>query len=452
MEPIIDRRIFFKIAGAGVAGYFASPMMTFAQSTVTSDPNAPILNTAKNAIFILLPGAPSQIDTFDLHVGAWTPQDFVPGTINGADWPGGLLNALAGQFALNRFSLIRSCQSSALVHPLVQNWTQIARNPTGATGKEAPNIGSIVALELEKQRAANQKLPGFLSLNGGGSLAGQGYLSGQFAPFDVAPAANGLSNLTNPGGQAVFTNRYNMLLAADSALRTVPSPYGTLVEEMSDFYSSAKSMMYDNSVTNAFRISAGDVLKYGNNSFGNACVTARNVLWSGLGTRYVQITLGGWDNHQNIYATNAGIYPSARQLDVGVANLLADMSVIPGTNGGTLLDDTLIVVKGEFGRTVGNITSQKGRDHYFVHAALIAGGGVQGGRTLGKTTPDALYVEDPGWSAGRPVYAEDIAATIYSALGINYTTTRHDDPLGRGFEYIPTNEPYIGTPIAELFH
>jgi uncharacterized protein (DUF1501 family) len=117
-----------------------------------------------------------------------------------------------------------------------------------------------------------------------------------------------------------------------------------------------------------------------------------------------------------------------------------------------LLDDTLVVVKGEFGRTVGNITGQQGRDHYFVHSALIAGGGVRGGRVLGKTTPDAAYVEDPGWSEGRPVYAEDIAATIYSALGINYTTTRHDDPLGRGFEYIPTNTSYVGKPIVELFH
>src|SRR4051812_43410510 len=198
MEPIIDRRLFFKIAGTGVAGYFASPMMTFAQSTVTSNPQATIFNTAKNVIFVLLPGAPSQTDTFDLKVGAWTPKDFMPVTINGVDWPGGLLNALAGVFSLNKFSIIRSCQSTALVHALLQNWTQIARNPTGATGKIAPNIGSIVALELEKQRLSNQKLPGFLSLNGGGSLAGPGYFSGKYAPFDVTPAAGGLTNLTNP--------------------------------------------------------------------------------------------------------------------------------------------------------------------------------------------------------------------------------------------------------------
>src|SRR5262245_44281811 len=164
MEPIIDRRLFFKIAATGVAGYFASPMELFPQSTTTWDPQATVLSTAKNVIFILLAGAPSQVDTLDLKVGSWTPANFTPNTINGIDFPEGLLPNLAGQLNLSRFSIIRSCQSSALVHPLLQNWLQISRNPTSATGKIAPNIGSIVALELEKQRGTGQKLPGFLSL------------------------------------------------------------------------------------------------------------------------------------------------------------------------------------------------------------------------------------------------------------------------------------------------
>jgi len=452
ITSIIDRRVFFKIAATGVAGYFVSPMPLSAQ-VVTTTPGATILGTAKNCIFFLMAGAPSQTDTLDLRVGSWTPKDFAPTTINGIDFPNGLLPTLGAQLNMNRFSIIRSCQSIALVHPLLQNWNQIARNPASATGKIAPNIGSVVALEKEPQRIAGQKLPGFLSLNGGGSLASQGYFSGKYAPFDVAPSPGGVANLTNPDGQGVFTSRYAMLTAADAPLRSLPSPYGTVVDEMSDFYSSARNMMYDTAVGNAFRFPTTDQQKYGNSSFGNACVTARNVLASQLGTRYIQITLGGWDNHQNIYAPNSGIYPSARQLDAGLGNLLADLASMPGTQGGTLLDDTLIVLKGEFGRTVGNITGQQGRDHYFVHSTLVAGGGVLGGRSLGKTSPDAAYVEDPGWSQQRPVYAEDIAATIYSALGIDYTTVRHDDPLGRGFEYIPTTTAaYIGAPITELFH
>jgi len=288
-------------------------------------------------------------------------------------------------------------------------------------------------------------------LNGGGSLAGPGYFSGRYAPFDVAPTAGGIANLGNPDGQAVFASRYNMLMAADAPLRIQPSRFGSAGEEMADFYSFARTMMYDPAITNVFRFSTADQQRYGNNAFGNACVTARNLIAADLGARYIQISLGGWDNHQNIYAANAGIYRPASQLDIGLASLIADLASIPGSGGGTRLDETLIVAKGEFGRTVGNITDRQGRDHYFVHSALIAGGGVRGGRVLGTTTPDAAYVDDPGWSEQRPVYAEDIAATIYSALGINYTTVRHDDPLGRGFEYIPTSTGYVGKPIEELF-
>jgi hypothetical protein len=235
MEPIIDRRLFFKIAATGVAGYFASPMELFPQSTTTWDPQATILYSAKNVIYVLLAGAPSQVDTFDLKVGSWTPANFAPNTINGIDFPEGLLPNLAGQLGLSRFSIIRSCQSSALVHALLQNWAQIARNPTSATGKIAPNIGSIVALELEKQRAPNQKVPGFLSLNGGGSLAGAGYLSGQYAPFDVTPNAGGITTLTNPDGEATFNTRSNILSNVDAMVRSKPSPYGPKFEEMADF-------------------------------------------------------------------------------------------------------------------------------------------------------------------------------------------------------------------------
>jgi uncharacterized protein (DUF1501 family) len=210
-------------------------------------------------------------------------------------------------------------------------------------------------------------------------------------------------------------------------------------------------MMYDPIVTNAFRFTAADQQKYGNSSFGSACVTARNVLAADLGVRYIQITLGGWDNHSNIYAPNNGIYTSARQLDTGVGNLIADLASTPGSQGRTMFDDTLLVVKGEFGRTIGNLNGAQGRDHYYTHSTLIGGGGIRGGQSLGRLTLDAAFIEDPGWKEDRPVYAEDIAATIYSALGINYLTTRHDDPLGRGFEYVPQNQAWLGTPITELF-
>ncbi len=443
MNRIINRRIFFELTGAGVAGYFLSPFDTYAQGPSYQN-EATILNTAKYVIFIQLAGAPSQVDTLDLKVGSWTPADFEPTTINGVDFPAGLMPGLASQ--ADRFSIVRSCQSNALVHNLLQAWNQIARNPASATGKIAPNMGSVVALEFEPKRASNQKVPGFVSLASAGNLVRNGYLPGRYAPFDVNAAATGLANLSNGDGEATFTDRYSILQQLNAA-----SVRRSDFEEMGDFYAGARSMMYDPVVTAAFRFSTQDQTRYGNTGFGNSCIVARNLVTADIGTRYIMITIGGWDNHQNIYQQNAGVYRPARQLDAGLANLIADLAVIPGADGKSKLDETLIVAKGEFGRTVGPLTNQQGRDHYFVHSALFAGGGVRGGRVIGSTTADGRFVENPGWSEDRSVAAEDIAATIYSALGINYTTVRHDDPLGRGFEYVPSTMEWRAAPIRELF-
>lgn len=444
MDRIINRRLFFEITGAGVAGYFLSPFDTFAQAgSYQSD--ALILNTARYVIFIQLAGAPSQIDTFDLKVGPWTPADFAPTTINGADFPAGLMPSLASQ--AGRFSIVRSCQANALVHSLLQAWNQIARNPASATGKIAPNIGSVVALEFEPKRSRSQKLPGFVSLASAGNLVRNGYLPGQYAPFDVNVGPAGLANLTNNDGEATFTDRYNVLQQLNAAgIRRSD------FDEMAEFYAGARGMMYDPTITAAFRFTTDDQLKYGNSGFGNACIVARNLVTADLGTRYIMITLGGWDNHQNIYQQNVGVYRPARQLDAALGNLIADLSVIPGADGRSKLDETLIVAKGEFGRTVGAVTNQMGRDHYSVHSALFAGGGVRAGKIIGTTTVDGRFIDSPGWSEDRAVTPEDIAATIYSALGINYTTVRRDDPLGRGFEYVPSNTGWRISPLKELFY
>jgi hypothetical protein len=454
MSSIINRRVFFKVAATGVTGCMISPMQLFPQSGITSPAN--ILGTAKNVIFVLLPGAPSHVDTFDLKVGAWTPANFTPGTINGLDWPSGLLPNLGTQLSQNRLAVVRSCQAPALVHSLLQTWTQTGRSPASATGSIAPNVGSVVALEKEGERLSNQPIPGFLSLNGGVTIAGPGYFPGRYSPFDVAPNANGIAGLTHGDGQTTFNTRYNMLALADESL-TNQSRVSAKFEEMSDFYSSARAMMYDARVTSAFQFAATDANRYGTGTaataFGNACLTAKNVLRANLGVRYVQINLGGWDNHTNIYPATGvgGIYTPARSLDTGLANLISDLAALPGSRG-TLLDDTLIIARGEFGRTIGPLTGQAGRDHYFTYSALVAGGGVRGGRALGSTTTDGAFVDNPGWSVGRPIYSEDFAATIYSAMGINYRTTRTDDPLGRGFEYVATSGTnYVGEPIAELF-
>lgn len=84
-------------------------------------------------------------------------------------------------------------------------------------------------------------------------------------------------------------------------------------------------------------------------------------------------------------------------------------------------------------------------------SVLFAGGGVRGGRVLGATDATGASTEQPGWSRDRDIRPEDIEATIYSALGIDWTTIRRDDPLNRGFEYVPFSGQDIYGPIDELW-
>ncbi|NBO64618.1 MAG: DUF1501 domain-containing protein, partial [Acidobacteria bacterium] len=150
--PNLGRRQFFRMAGAGVAGFMLSPL-----AGVYAGEGPAISGRARNCIFVLLAGAPSGVDTFDLKVGSWTPADFNPTSYNNVLFPQGLMPNLANQ--LNQITIIRSMRAPALVHPLQQTWTQIARSPSSALGKVAPNIGSVVALEFESQRKPEQKLP-----------------------------------------------------------------------------------------------------------------------------------------------------------------------------------------------------------------------------------------------------------------------------------------------------
>ncbi|MFN7946222.1 MAG: DUF1501 domain-containing protein [Blastocatellia bacterium] len=444
--PMPGRREFFKLAGAGVTGFFLSPLL--APAEVRADSGAKLMKTARNCIFILLSGAPSHVDTFDLKVGAYTPADFNPTTYNGVSFPQGLLPTVATQ--LDKIAIVRSLRAPALVHSLQQVWVQISRNPSAALGKIAPNIGSVVALEFEAQRQPNQKLPGFVSLNTGGNLIGAGYFNARYTPFDVTAAPTGLGNLANADGQTLFNSRYTMLQALDNGLRA-DTPLGDAVIDMDGFYQQSRGMMYNPEVDAVFKFTTDDQTRYGNNGFGNSCIVARNLLKANLGTRYIQINIGGWDNHTNIYAKPGGIYTPAGQFDKGFGNLLADLAALPGLNGGSLLGETLIVAMGEFGRTVGALTSGQGRDHYFQHFAAFAGGGIAGGRIIGRTNDTGQATVEPGWSQNRSVANEDIAATIYSALGIDYTTKRTDDPFGRGFEYVPFASEGAWYPVLELF-
>ena len=436
-RPALSRRRFFRILGTGITGYalyeVARPLRLVASLPVTP------VNTAKNCIYILLAGAPSHTDTFDLKEGAWTPAAFSPTSYGDVRFPQGLMPNVADH--LNDIAIVRSGRAWALVHSLAQTWVQIGRNPASALGSISPNIGSVVAIEKASERKPGDIFPGFVSFNAGGSQVGAGYFPVTYAPFLVTPQTTGLANTTHPDGKDRWTSRMQFLHLVDDPLRQ-NSPLGQPAQDLDNFYTNATALMYNDAVQSAFSFSAADRAPYGTTTFGDACLLAAKVLQANLGTRFIQITLGGWDNHSNIYTA---LPPLATTFDRGYAALL------DGLSQAGLLDQTLVVVAGEFGRTVRRLNNQAGRDHFMQQSVLFAGAGVHGGRTIGSTDDSGANTVDPGWSRNRDVRPEDVEATIYSALGINWTTIRSDDPLGRGFEYVPFANYDIYGPINELW-
>jgi hypothetical protein len=452
LGPGFSRRRFLQVAGTGiVASYFADVISPRLLQARTVAPNVALRNTAKNCIFIFLPGAPSNIDTWDLKEGAWTPADFAPTSFLGGNvrFAQGLLPKTATH--LDQMVLIRPGLAWAAVHQLGQSWAQIARNPGGATGAIAPHIGAVVSLEAQASRSLSDVLPGFIALNSTG-IPESGYLPATYAPFQVIPASTGLPTISHPDGVTRFGDRWTLLHQLDTNRST--GALGKKTLDMNDFYTQSKALMDAPSINSAFSFSSSEHTTYGASGFGDSLIVARNLVSARKGTRFVQATMGGWDHHSGIYdkTANNSLYTQGAAFDAAYGALLSDLASMPGVAPGKkLLDETLVVIVAEFGRTVGALNNQAGRDHNLRMTTVWAGGGIRGGRAIGKTDATGGQVADYGWSGNRDVRPEDVTCTIYSALGIDYTTVRHDDPLGRGFEYVPFAKDGTYKPVDELW-
>lgn len=435
-RPQLSRRLFFRNAGSALAGYFllpGRPMDRMARAAVTP------IGTAKNCIFILMAGGPSHIDTFDLKEGSWTPAFMQPESYNDVRWPRGLMPKLGD--SMDSIALVRSVRSWAAVHQLAQTWIQIGRNPVSGLSRIAPHIGSVVSMELSRPEKA--VLPTFLSLNVD-SGPGAGYFPPEHTAFYISPSGNGLGNSTHRDGAAAFERRYRLLQDLDGEFRETDAR-SSAYPEMAAFNLSARRLMYNPDVTQAFTFDAETRTRYGSTAFGNACIAARNILRSDFGTRFIQITTPSWDHHSDIYRLNGNLQLRSREFDNGLGSLIADLK-----DTGQL-DQTLIVAMGEFGRTVAAPNVQGGRDHFLQQAVLMAGAKIRGGRALGATDAEGRATTEPGWNHDRDIRAEDIEATIYSAMGIDWTTVRRDDPLGRGFEYVPQTDAVKYAPVDVLW-
>ncbi len=449
--PSFSRRRFFRIAGTGIAGSYLANVLA-PPRRVEAATSPALQGTARNCIFVFMAGGPSHSDLWDLKEGAWTPAAFAPTTFGGnLRFAQGLMPGIAQH--LGQLTFVRSVLSWAAVHSLAQTWAQQSRNPAGVLGDIAPNIGSVVSLEMAPHRKAGDVLPGFIALNAT-PAKGSGYLPARYAPLVATGlSAAGLASVKPNayGGASAFTERYGLLQMLDTD-RAAGAPLGDAPADMADFYGQAKALVDSPTVNTLFSWTAADYARYGSTSLGGAALVAKQLLAANQGTRYIQLTVGGWDNHANIYGANAGLFAQMKSFDPAIGSLLGDLAAAPGAAPGkTLLDETLVVMFGEFGRTVGTPNGQGGRDHFLRMAVAMAGGGVAGGRAIGVTDATASTVKDFGWSGNRDIRIEDLTCTLYSALGIDYTTVRHDDPIGRGYEYVPFAKDGVYKPVDEVF-
>jgi hypothetical protein len=439
-----SRRGFIRLGGLGLAGWFAGN--AFSESLLHQRTSvAPRLhNTAKNCVLIFLEGAPSQTDMWDLKEGSWTPSGLAPTTFGDVRWPHGILGKTSVH--LDKLAIVRTGLAWVAVHPLAQRWTQISRNPAGVLGNVAPHIGSVVSIESVSSRRDSDVLPSFVALEP--ARASAGYLSASNAPLTlrVNPTPGAIATMTHRDGALRLDERLQLLSQLD------PDRDGALGKAASDFgalYDGAAKLTKSPEMASVFTVGTTDFQRYGKSKFGAELILAKQLVAADRGTRFVQATYTGWDDHNEIYGK---LVPRCTTFDTAYAAFLDDLAGTPGsTPGKTLLDETMVVVYAEFGRTLGPLNVQNGRDHHQRMSIVFAGGGVKGGRVLGKTNDVGDAAVDYGWSLERDIRPEDIASTMYSALGIDYTTTRHDDPLNRGFEYVPTAKDGVYQPIDELF-
>jgi hypothetical protein len=456
-SPTLQRRELLRIGGISLVGGF---LQGFRPTNVWAAAQAKPRATARNVLFVNIDGGMSQIDTFDAREGAWTPAGFdIRRFPNGVALPNGLLPTVAR--VLDRIAVVRSLGSWDAVHGRAQYYIQTGHPLNLALAKEVPAIGAVVAYELAASRQSTDSLPPYVAMNMEGNQAGlinQGFLPADAGPMNLRVGGDGPPEMIpREGVTDTLSRRWARLQEIDGALRRGGTDRS--FSDYHEYYKSAWAIMNDPRISGIFTISEGDKKSYGSSGLGNSLILARNLLQADAGTRFVLASHGGWDHHSDIYRENTRSHQVLiRELDQALGSVIRDLDSTPSRHreGRTLLDDTLVVAMSEFGRVPGPITeTRKGREHHIkVHAGIFAGGGVTRGAVIGRTDEAGGDIADAGWSGRRPIYMEDVACTIYSALGIDWTKIVETTPSGRAFHYV---EPASGTrfvgfkPVEELF-
>jgi uncharacterized protein (DUF1501 family) len=223
--------------------------------------------------------------------------------------------------------------------------------------------------------------------------------------------------------------RSTLLQAVDGLAKRVEG--NDQIATYDEFHQRATAMLLSSAARQAFALEQeAEALRdrYGRTTFGQSCLLARRLVENGV--RFVTVNFGGWDHHGKIFP---GLQKKLPEFDAGLATLISDLH----TRG--VLNDTLVVCMGEFGRSP-KINKDAGRDHWGPAASLLfAGAGVKPGQVIGATDKHGGYV------TRRPVAPADVAHTILEAVGID-PRKQLTTPDGRPLEILD-----LGETIKELF-
>jgi Protein of unknown function (DUF1501) len=360
---------------------------------------------AKSIIHIYLPGGMAHQESFD-------PKPYAPieyrgemGTVQ-TKLDGVLFNELLKQTAqvADKITVCRSMTHGEAAHERGTHNMFTGYRPSPAI--QFPSIGSVVSHEY----GPRQDLPPYVCIpSQPTTYAGPGYLSSAFAPFSLGsdPAAGNFTvqDLSLPGGvdEKRFGKRRDMLQAVNEYFASKEKADGLVA--MDTFYQRAYSLISSQKAREAFNINAEPPKirdEYGRNEAGQRMLLARRLVAAGV--RFVSLTYGGWDMHNQIKGGMQGQMPA---FDQGFATLIRDLE----RTG--LLDSTLVMMSSEFGRTP-KINGTAGRDHWpKVFSVVLAGGGIKKGMIYGSSDSTASEPEDD------PLTVEDLAMTVYHQLGIN---------------------------------
>ncbi len=404
LEQYSSRREFFYVGLLGGLG-LTLPGFLQKQASAAQKFYETKVGVAKGVIHIFLPGGLAHQESFD-------PKPLAPSEYRG---PFGAIDTkIAGvQFGefmkktaavADKITVIRSMTHGEAAHERGTHNMFTGYRPSPAV--EYPSIGSIISHEL----GPRNNLPPYVCIPSvPNEYANSGYLSSAFGPFalgaDPSQKDFKVRDLSLPNGVSDerFARRQSLLQTVDQHFRSMEK--SDELDSMDAFYQHAYKLISSQQAREAFNLEAEPAAlrdEYGRTQAGQRMILARRLVEAGV--RFVSLTAGGWDHHDNI---KAGIETNLPPTDQAIAALINDL------HQRGLLDSTLVMVTSEFGRSP-KIGPTGGRDHWpRVFSTMLAGGGVKGGMVYGSS--DALGAEPEN----DPVSVADLATTVYNQIGIS---------------------------------